>query len=84
MVPEQSYPGHQPNMFFYSPPLSPPLSEFDESDNMEGIVDDHPLAYHVYQHTLDVAERENQHIDEELKRKMLLAAFTGPSLYYQH
>lgn len=83
MVPEQSpYPEHQPNPFFYSPPLSPPLSESDYIE--ESGTTDHPLAYDVYQRILDVAEREKQPIDEELKRKILLAAFTGPALYYQH
>lgn len=85
MVPEQSpYLGHQPDMFSYSPPLSPPLSECDYIYIEESDTTDHPLAYTVYQRILDVAEREKQPIDDELKRKILLAAFTGPALYYQH
>lgn len=85
MIPEQSpYPGHQPDMFLYSPPISPPLSETDFVYIEESNTTDHPLAYNIYQRILDVAEREKQPIDEELKRQILLAAFTGPALHYQH
>lgn len=84
MVPEQStYSEHKPNMFFCSPPLSPPLSESEYVEQSE--TTDQPLAYNVYQRILGVAERDDKtQIDEEFKRKMLIAAFLGPSLYYQH
>lgn len=86
MVPEETvYPGHQPDMFYYSPPISPPLSpEPDFVYIEESNTTDHPLAYSVYQRILDMAERQKQAIDDEFKRKILLAAFTGPALHYQH